>query len=62
MNEYIPQEIHERKIKAIMKETNCTFTKWRGKEFWELANRCGHTSLDFNKCKCKEKPNEILQT
>ena len=44
---------HDEEIKRVMEETGCTFRKWNGKAFWELANKCGHTSLDFDKCDCK---------
>lgn len=44
---------HDEEIKRVMEETGCTFRKWNGKAFWELAKECGHTSLDFNKCECK---------
>ena len=49
----IHRQEHEEEIKEIMKQTNFSFKTWRGKEFWTLANECGHTSLDFNKCQCK---------
>jgi phosphomannomutase len=44
---------HDEEIKNIMELTGSTFRNWKGKEFWEKANEAGHTSLDFNKCKCK---------
>lgn len=44
---------HDEEIKRVMDAIGCTFRKWNGKAFWELANECGHTSLDFNKCDCK---------
>lgn len=46
---------HYEEVGNIMKEVGCTFRRWYGKKFWELANECGHTSLDFNKCVCKQK-------
>ena len=51
--DYILHQEHDEEIKRIMDATGCTFRKWNGKAFWELANECGHTSLDFNKCDCK---------
>lgn len=45
---------HDEEIKRVMDVTGCTFRKWNGKTFWELANECGHTSLDFNKCVCRQ--------
>ena len=51
--EYILKQEHSDEIKEIMKQTNTTFMKWNGKEFWKLSNECGHTSLDFNRCECR---------
>jgi hypothetical protein len=51
--DYILHQEHDEEIKRVMDATGCTFRKWNGKAFWELANECGHTSLDFNKCDCK---------
>lgn len=44
---------HDQEIKRIMDAAGCTLRKWNGKAFWTLAKECGHTSLDFKKCSCR---------
>lgn len=44
---------HEEELKRVMEVTGTSFRKWNGKAFWELANECGHTSLDFKLCACR---------
>ena len=46
-------EEHDNEIQSIMEKTGSTFYKFKGKEFWNLAEECGHDSIDFNKCKCQ---------
>jgi hypothetical protein len=46
------RQCHYEEIKRVMVETGTSFRKLNGKEFWELAKDCGHTSLDFDKCDC----------
>lgn len=45
---------HEEELKRVMEATGTSFRKWNGKAFWELANECGHTSLDFKLCACRK--------
>ena len=52
--EYKLHQEHEEKLKQVMIETKCSFRKWNGKAFWELAKECGHTSLDFSLCACRK--------
>lgn len=51
---------HEEEIKNCLKEAGCMDSKnqirrWT-KAAGDLIESCGHTSLDFNKCECRNSP------
>ena len=54
--EWKQRENHETQIRGHLKESGCMDTKgqlrrWRATT-WEALKALGHTSLDFEKCKC----------
>lgn len=51
--EWKKRQEHHEEIERCMEATGSTFKMWNGKETWPLIIECGHTSLDFDKCDCK---------
>lgn len=53
---------HHYQIEQCLKDSGSTIRpsdglmvgRFNGATFWKLANELGHTSMDFNRCKCKE--------
>jgi hypothetical protein len=51
---------HDEEIRNCLKEAKCMgprneIRRWT-REAWSLIEECGHTSLDFKKCECRNSP------
>jgi len=59
MKEYELHKIHDEEIYEYLKQEKCMDVKGRircwKKQIWTGLTTLGHTSLDFNKCKCKRR-------
>jgi hypothetical protein len=52
---------HDQDIKDALAYTGCLDSQsrirsWKGGQVMPLLDELGHTSLDFNKCRCKKSP------
>ncbi len=51
---YILHQEHDEDVQIALTESGSSFRKFNGKEYWNIMNQLGHTSMDFNKCTCKK--------
>jgi hypothetical protein len=59
MKKWEAQQKHEEDFNNLTKElgflnSKGQITRWRGAEFWPKFETLGHSSCDFDKCKCKQ--------
>lgn len=59
VQEWEKRQFHYEDTIAAMQDSGSSFMRWYGNKFWPLFNEAGHTSLDFEKCKCKTDKYEI---
>ena len=59
MKEFELHQKHEEEIKTLLIQEGCMISgqirRWKN-GVWPKLKELGHTSLDFNECRCKKSP------
>ena len=59
MSEWMLRQLHDEDVATALEQSGSLnksrqITQFRGKEYHEILQELGHTSMDFEKCECRK--------